>query len=79
MAGSHEGNRQRQWLKAQRRRLVTDAIIAAEEEEGGRAEDAENEERVDRIVRVFEEQHLKTHGDFSPWQKMVDDPADDTP
>ena len=77
-AGSQVGNRQRQWLKAQRRRLVTDAIIAAEEEEGGRAQDAENEERVDRIVRVFEKQHLNTHGEPSPWQEAVEDPAGDT-
>ena len=78
-AGSQDGNRQRQWLKAQRRRLVTDAIIAAEEEEGGRAQDAENEERVDRIVREFEQQHLNTHGKPSPWREAVEDPASDSP
>ena len=78
-AGSQDRDRQRQWLKAQRRRLVTDAIIAAEEEEGRRAEDAENEGRVDRIVGVFEEQHLRIHGEPSPWRKMVDEPADGTP
>ena len=78
-AGSQDGNRQqRQWLKAQRRRLVTDAIIAAEEEEGGRAQDAENEERVDRIVDVFEQQHQKTHGKPSPWWDAVEDPAGGT-
>lgn len=71
---------QQEWLKAQRRRLVTDAIIAAEEEEEGhRAEDAENEKRVDRIVGVFEEQHLRIHGESSPWRKTVKDLADDTP
>ena len=68
-----------EWLKAQRRRLVTDAIIAAAEEEGHRAEDAENEKRVDRIVGVFEEQHRRIHGEPSPWRKTVKDLADDTP
>ena len=70
--------RRREWLKAQRRRLITDAIIAAEEEEGRRAEDAENEKRVDRIVSVFEEQHLRTHGEPSPWRRTVRDLADHT-
>ena len=78
-AGSQDGNQQRQWLKAQRRRLVTDAIIAAEEEEGRRAEDAENEERVDRIVGVFEQQHVNTHGAASPWWETVENSAGDTP
>ena len=78
-AGSQDGNRQRQWLQAQRRRLVTDAIIAAEEEEGRRAEDAENEERVDRILKVFEQQHLNTHSKSSPWWETVENPAGDTP
>ena len=78
-ADSQDRSRQRDWLKAQRRRLVTDAIIAAEEEEGRRAEDAENEERVSRIVWGFEQQHRKTYGEHSPWWTTVEDPADDSP
>ena len=55
---SVEGRRdQLGWLKDQRRRLVTDAIIAAGEEEGRPAENAENEKRVDGIVKELEKQH----------------------
>ena len=71
-ADSQDRSRQHEWLKAQRRRLVTDAIIAAEEEEGRRAEDAENEERVGRIVEGFETQHRKTYSESSPWSTTVE-------
>ena len=78
-ADSQDRSRQREWLRAQRRRLVTDAIIAAEEEEGRRAEDAENEERVGRIVEGFEAQHRKTHGEESPWWTRVERQPDGSP
>ena len=61
------------WLKEQRRRLVTDAIIAAGEKEGRPAENAENETRVDGIVKELEKQHLGVHGDVSPWWKVVEE------
>ena len=61
-----------EWLRDQRRRLVTDAIIAAGEEEGGRAEDAENTERVEGIVTQLEAQHRAAHGSDSPWQVTVE-------
>ena len=77
-ADSQDRTRQHEWLKAQRRRLVTDAIIAAEEEEGRRAEDAENEERVTRIVDKFEAQHRKTYNESSPWLTMVEMQAKDS-
>ena len=70
---SVEGRRkQLEWLKDQRRRLVTDAIIAAGEEEGRRAENAENAERVKYIVNRIETQHLEVHGEWSPWWKIVE-------
>ena len=62
-----------EWLRDQRRRLVTDAIIAAGEEEGGRAEDAENTERVEGIVAQLEAQHRAAHDSDSPWRKIVED------
>ena len=67
-----EKHRQREWLKDQRRRLVTDAIIAAGEEEGRRAENAENEERVESIVRELEKQYSDGYGVVSPWWKVVE-------
>ena len=66
----------REWLKDQRRRLVTDAIVAAEEQEGRRAEDAESEKRVEGIVDGFEEQHRKTYDGSSPWWTTVESPID---
>ena len=69
------GRIRREWLKEQRRRLVTDAIIAAGEEEGRPAKDAENTERVDRIVKKLNEQYLAAHGNVSPWLKIVEKDA----
>ena len=66
------------WLKEQRRRLVTDAIIAAGEEEGRRAENAENERRVDGIVKELDKQHKEVYGDASPWWKIVEETLGET-
>ena len=60
------------WLKGQRRRLITDAIIAGAEEEGRRAENAENPERVESIVKECERLYAESSGGVSPWQKMVE-------
>ena len=62
---------QREWLKDQRRRLVTDAIIAAGEQEGIREKNAEDEERVQKIVEGFDRQHKA-----SPWCEVVEEPRD---
>ena len=70
--GPMVGQIRREWLKDQRRRLVTDAIIAAGEEEGRPAKDAENTERVDRIVKKLNEQYLAAHGNVSPWLEIVE-------
>ena len=68
---SKDGQKQREWLRDQRKRLVTDAIIAAGEEEGRPAKDAENTERVDRIVERLNDQYLADHGKVSPWVEIV--------
>ena len=71
---SVEGRRDKLgWLKEQRRRLVTDAIIAAGHEEGRPAKNAENETRVDGIVKELEKQHTEVHGHVSPWWKVVEE------
>ena len=67
-----EGREKLEWLKGQRRRLITDAIIAAGEEEGRRAEDAENSKRVESIVEKFENKHFEVHGGRSPWWMIVE-------
>lgn len=67
-----EKRRQCEWLKDQRRRLVTDAIIAAGEEEGRRAENAENEKRVENIVRELEKQYFDAYRVESPWSRLVE-------
>ena len=61
-----------EWLDDQRKRLITDAIIAAGEEEGRRAENAENTARVEHIVTALNAQYLAAHGKDSPWLKIVD-------
>ena len=72
------GHDQLVWLKEQRRRLVTDAIIAAGEKEGRPAENAENEKRVDGIVKELEKQHKKVYEGVSPWWKVVEEKLRET-
>ena len=74
-----ERNRQREWLKDQRRRLVTDAIIAAGDENRRREENPENTARVERIVEQLEERHVVAHNENSPWYGTIEHPADGTP
>ena len=72
-------NRQREWLKDQRRRLVTDAIIAAGDESRRREENPESTARVDRIVKQLEERHVVAHNENSPWYGTIEHPAGDAP
>ena len=74
---SEDPRKQCKWLRDQRRRLVTDAIIAAGEE-GRRAENAENAVRVERIVEELDAQHSAAYGEASPWVEMVEQMSDDT-
>ena len=67
-----------EWLKDQRRRLITDAIIAAGEQDGRRAENAENSKRVECIVGEFENQHCEVYGERSPWWKIIEDNSSQT-
>ena len=59
------------WLRDQRVRLVTDAIVAAGYLKGSPPKDAEVEERVKRATNVFEERHRKTYNEHSPWETAV--------
>ena len=72
-------HRQREWLKDQRRRLVTDAIIAAGDESRRREENPESTTRVDRIVKQLEERHVVAHNENSPWYGTIEHPAGDAP
>lgn len=58
-------------LRIQRRRLITDAIVAASEQEGSAAENPEAEGRVDQLVQAFDKHHEEIHGSASPWFVMV--------
>ena len=66
--------RQREWLKDQRRRLVTDAIIAAGDENGRREENPENTARVERIVQRLEERYVAAYNNNSPWHGTIEHP-----
>ena len=66
---------QREWLKDQRRRLVTDAIIAAGDEDRRPVENPEDTKRVERIVEELERRQVVANGCSSPWQETVERPA----
>jgi hypothetical protein len=60
------------WLWDQRRRLVTDAILAAAESSGVIAKDAENQRRANIAAESFETRHKKIYNSASPWQRKVE-------
>jgi hypothetical protein len=60
------------WLKDQRRRLITDAILAAADQVGASAVDAENQERADRIADVFDRHYRAIEGKESPWYMKIE-------
>ena len=70
--GRKHHDRQLQWLRDQRERLVTDAIIAAAEAEGRRAEKAENTERVSRVLKKIEKRYKESNDDKCPWSETID-------
>ena len=70
-ADQQRRSRQRAWLMDQRERLVTDAIIAAGDEDGRREEYPENNDRVKRIVEELERQHKVLHQENSPWNETI--------
>ena len=71
--------RRREWLTDQRERLVTDAIIAAGDEDGRREENPENTDRVKRIVIQLEQRHETVHKETSPWKETIESPSDGGP
>ncbi|HEX2093038.1 MAG TPA: hypothetical protein VHG28_11575, partial [Longimicrobiaceae bacterium] len=61
-----------EWLREQRRRYITDAIVAAADQTSGRKVDAEDEGLVSRIIEKFETRHKNSHGSSSSWSEKVD-------
>lgn len=60
-----------EWLREQRRRYITDAIVAAAGDANGRGVEAEDEGLVSRIIDEFEVRHKNDHGMPSPWSEKV--------
>jgi hypothetical protein len=63
-----------EWLRDQRRRRITDAIIAAAYQGNASAEGAENQKLASRVADLFEERHQKIEGLPSPWWNRVEKP-----
>ena len=72
-------SRQLEWLMDQRERLITDAIIAAADEDGRREENPENTDRVRRIVLQCEKRYEAKNKSNSPWKETIGVPSDSTP
>ena len=64
--------RQKEWLTDQRRRLITDAIIAAGDESGRREANPENTARVERMVATLENRYAADYKRASPWSKLIE-------
>jgi hypothetical protein len=60
------------WLYDQRRRLVTDAIIAAADEAALPPKDPEDRDRVARAIEVFERRHRDIYKKDSLWQQHIE-------
>jgi hypothetical protein len=62
------------YLKRQRRRLVTDAYVAAEAQRG-RVVGTLPEEKIEGWISTIDESYKEAHGEPSPWseiEKVVD-------
>jgi hypothetical protein len=59
------------WLAAQRERLITDAIVASDEERGRTTPDRESQEKARRLADVFEQRHKDVEKEASPWKTKV--------
>jgi hypothetical protein len=63
------------WLWGQRRRLITDAIVAAADQADLREASAEEEANVNKLVSFFEGRYRRIHSVAgSPWWKQVESP-----
>ena len=63
----------RRWLRDQRRRLVTDAVIAAAGANGHRADNAEDAKQVEAIVQALNARYLAAYDNDCPWLKSIED------
>jgi hypothetical protein len=63
------------WLWDQRRRLVTDAILAADEVTVINRE-AYDHERVEDAIKLFERRHYNIYNETSAWQVVVEEPLE---
>lgn len=60
-------------LRDQRRRLITDAILAAADEKGATVPTAESEGKVDELIKEIEGRYLRTYkGRRSRWATLVE-------
>jgi hypothetical protein len=61
-----------EWLWYQRRRLITDAIVAAADKAGIRVEGAEDDAEVNKLVTIFEKRDEELPD--SPWWRKIEKP-----
>jgi hypothetical protein len=61
-----------EWLKVQRRRYITDAIVAFDQETGRQTIDAESQEKADSAAQLFERRHLAVEKRPSPWAEYIE-------
>lgn len=61
-----------EWLRDQRRRRITDAIIAAAYQVNANVDGAEDQKQANRVADIFEERHRKIEGSPSPWWDRVE-------
>jgi hypothetical protein len=62
----------------ERRRLITDAIVAAAEEKGEHVHDPESEAKVAQLVTAFELRHRRTYRESpSRWWEIVEKPREE--
>ena len=73
---TYVNNADRAWLRDQRRRLITDAIVAAAEQGDRRAVDAVDHKLVERVAEEFEKRHKNNDKNRapSPWWTHVEEP-----
>ena len=76
VSGDEDANRRderRRWLRDQRRRLVTDAVIADAEAKGHRADNAEDAKRVEDTVQELNTRYLVAYDNECPWLKSIEE------
>jgi hypothetical protein len=62
-----------QWLREQRRNLITDAILAAAQQKNkDPIENPENTKTQDRLAAILEERYKRVRGEPSPWSQTIE-------